>query len=101
MTRFDYEAIEAAGHDVTMLSGLTAGTTTYYCENCASIMLNTHGELALFHPPRGSHAAIDKCWSSLEQWLEVAGPSEPALRDKLKKLHKQQLRQLRRVGGSR
>lgn len=90
---FNYDDFEEkAGHKITLVQGLHAGVSTYYCENCGALVQVGQNSvendaLILFHLPHGSLSTKDKC---------VPGPTqEPnpryytTLREKLKKLEQE------------
>jgi hypothetical protein len=55
-----YDRLEEAGHDITLVVGLQAGVSTYFCERCASIIQLRSDEIRLFHS--GGHGATEsKC----------------------------------------
>jgi hypothetical protein len=64
----DFEALEKAGHDLTMLSPMIGGVTTYYCERCGAIVqmgrsASGHTErMAIFHLPPGSPSKTSECF---------------------------------------
>ena len=57
----DWEALEAAGHNFTMVSGMVAGRSTYYCENCGALLIVTFDAIEVFHVHRGSPSTQERC----------------------------------------
>jgi hypothetical protein len=57
----DWDALEAAGHDLTHCGMLSAGTSLYYCENCGAFMLTRHEGIAVFHVHRGTLSTQERC----------------------------------------
>jgi hypothetical protein len=56
----DFERLEEAGHDLTMLSPMVGGVTTYYCERCGAVVLMAR-TLRFFHLPPGSPSMTSRC----------------------------------------
>lgn len=57
-----YEDLEdKAGHDLTLVAGLHAGVSTYYCENCGALVLTRNGDIEVFHTHRGSLSEQGEC----------------------------------------
>ena len=88
----DYDKLEAAGHDLTLLSFL-AGVSTYFCEHCGAIVRGGPGDEVLFHAPRLVRTAEGACLSrhtaietrdALLDALDAA--KRPPLRDRLKEV---------------
>lgn len=88
----NYDALEAAGHDLTQITGLVAGTTTYYCEHCGALVQTYQGKQTLFHLPTGSWSREDKCLKG-----SAIGPKPKKLKEKLSELERQSLERLRRI----
>lgn len=61
---FDYDAFEGkAGHSITLVQGISAGVSTYYCENCGALVQigGPESKLILFHVPPGSLSNEKMC----------------------------------------
>jgi hypothetical protein len=89
-----WERAEEAGHDFTLVSGLS-GTSTYYCECCAALMIvgQSPSEPEVFHAPRVPltvGATLDRCPAG---WLK----SVERLKDKLDAMNARDLERLRSV----
>jgi hypothetical protein len=59
--RVDFDALENAGHELTHLGMVMAGTSLYYCENCGSLLMIRGEEILFFHVHRGSTSEKDSC----------------------------------------
>lgn len=57
----EYDKLEAAGHEITLLEGISLGITTYFCENCGAIIKMQDGEIVLFHVAKTSTGTREKC----------------------------------------
>jgi hypothetical protein len=57
----DFDALEKAGHDLTMLAPMLAGITTYYCERCGAVVTIGKGVMRVFHLPPGSPSKTSQC----------------------------------------
>ena len=57
----DWDQFEDAGHDFTLLSGHSMGSSTYYCECCGAVLITTSDEVVVFHVPFGSPSTQKKC----------------------------------------
>lgn len=88
----DWDALEAAGHDFTMVTGLFAGTSTYYCENCGVLMLIGNEGVKVFHAPKGSHSRPGLCVA--EPGLH---PTHETLKSKLEELQRQDYERLKEI----
>lgn len=90
----DYDAFEAAGHDLTMLAGMHAGSTTYYCEGCgALVQVKGSLEIVLFHVHKGSWSTQEKC--ALVGF--TASSKRETLKEKLDALNEKSMERLREV----
>jgi hypothetical protein len=78
---FDFEACEErAGHQLTLLQGMMAGVSTYYCERCGALLQigGSASGLLLFHAPPGSGSTPVRCEDRSQ------GLKGPSLKEKLK-----------------
>lgn len=80
-----FEELEKAGHELTLIAGMVAGVSTYYCERCGALVQVGSSqwvlfELRLFHVPKGS-------WSTEKACKEAGGavgtPDRQSLKAKL------------------
>lgn len=95
---FDFDAFEeGAGHSLTMVQGLLAGVSTYYCENCGALVKvgGPEHELILFHVPQGSASTDKKCVKAGTAAGNVH--SKPTLKEKLKKLEAESYERLKAI----
>jgi hypothetical protein len=88
----NYDALEAAGHSLTQITGLVAGTITYYCEHCGALVQTYQGNQTFFHLPTGSWSREEKCLKG-----SAVGPKTKTLREKLDELEKESYERLRRI----
>jgi hypothetical protein len=59
----DLDALEKAGHDLTLVAPMLAGISRYYCERCgAFVTFGQRGVLAVFHLPPGSQSKTSQCF---------------------------------------
>lgn len=63
----DFDKLTDAGHILTLVQGLVAGVSTYYCERCGALLQT--GPMPIFHLPASSKSREDKCVG------EVASPA--------------------------
>jgi hypothetical protein len=56
-----FEELEKAGHALTLVTGMTAGVSTYYCEGCGALVQVAHEGLRLSHVPKGSWSTAKAC----------------------------------------
>ena len=47
----DWDRLEEVGHNFVQISGMTAGRTTYYCENCGALMIVSYEGIEVWHVP--------------------------------------------------
>lgn len=87
-----YDRLEKAGHDVVLVNGLSAGVSTYVCENCGALFKLRNDEVILFHAHPASAASESSCQHS---------PPTPSihrtLREKVKKLEDDNMETFRRA----
>jgi hypothetical protein len=70
-----WATLEEAGHSLTIVSGLIAGRSLYYCEKCAALVLIKDSGILLFHPALYSRPG---CKSTIEKCSHAdASPLEP------------------------
>lgn len=50
--RLDYDAMEAAGHNLTLVAPMHAGRSCYLCENCGAFVISSMGVITVWHHPR-------------------------------------------------
>ena len=95
--KFDWEALEKAGHDFTIVSGMIAGTSTYYCENCGTLMLvrGLGSEAAIFHVPRHTTSTMETCLGIIS--LGEDQPRYETLKSKLEELQRQDYERLKDI----
>jgi len=106
-----YDRLEKAGHDITLVQGMLAGISTYYCENCGALVQvgGPESKLILFHVPPGSLSTEELCMKVksnsgdlpvetarevMQKWL---ARSHETLKDKLKKLQDESYERLRQA----
>lgn len=93
---FDFDDFEEkAGHKLTMVQGLLAGVSTYYCENCGALVRvggPDHG-LVLFHVPKGSWSTEKKC----QRAGGAVGAKFKTLKEKLKELEDEDHERLKAI----
>lgn len=60
---FEHDKLEAGGHTLTLVAGIRAGVSTYWCENCGAVYLSHLGndEHDVFYVPLFSTATKEKC----------------------------------------
>lgn len=56
-----WDQMDAAGHQLTAVSGLHAGYTTYCCEKCGALVIANMDGLQVFHAPPGNETTPEKC----------------------------------------
>ncbi len=88
----DFDVLEEAGHDLSVVSGPMAGVSTYYCESCGALVLMRNVSIEVFHVPSGSQSSEKKCLPVALRPHEVIGPM---LKDKLHELHLRDIERLR------
>jgi hypothetical protein len=91
----DFE--EKAGHELTMVQGLMAGVSTYYCENCGALLRvgGPEHDMILFHVPKGSLSTEKKC---VRAGTASGNPhTKTTLKEKFKKLDEESMERLRRI----
>jgi hypothetical protein len=96
---FDYDAFETAGHKLTLVQGLTAGISTYYCESCGALVKvggPTSG-LVLFHVVPGTLSTERKCVPVGRVGDSPPDLSPASLKEKLQKLADEDMERLRRI----
>jgi hypothetical protein len=94
---FDYDEFEEkAGHELTMVQGLLAGVSTYYCENCGALVRvgGPYSEMLLFHVPRGSLSTESQCVKAGSAAGNVH--TKETLQEKLAKLEREDYEKLKR-----
>lgn len=57
----DWDALEAAGHDFTLVSGPIAGRSTYLCERCSCLLIADSSGVVLLHPAPGTSSSLSAC----------------------------------------
>lgn len=88
-----YERLEAAGHDVTLVHGLTAGVSTYACERCGAVLLLRNDEVILFHVPQALALSSEgRCHPGVPP-----ASGHELLRDKLNRLHAEDMERFRQA----
>ncbi len=95
---FNYDEFEqTAGHDITLVQGMQAGVSTYYCENCGALVQvgGPESKLILFHVPRGSLSTERKCVKGGSGVANVH--SKVSLKEKLKNLQEADYERMKKV----
>lgn len=57
--RLDFDALEAMGHDFTLVAPVHAGRSCYICENCGAFMLATMDAIEIWHHPHRDDPACE------------------------------------------
>ncbi len=79
----DYDALESAGHDLTLVAPMLAGVSTYVCENCGMVFLSGYsGHPPIIHAPR--YVATTEAMCISKRWSGPPGPRVPSLGDKIR-----------------
>jgi hypothetical protein len=84
--KIDYAALEAAGHDLTLVAPVHAGRSCYFCENCGAFVITSMGVITVWHHPRRDDYSC-----------EPASVGRRKLYDKLRSLELQDLERLRAI----
>ncbi len=92
----DWDALEAAGHDLTHCGMLMAGTSLYYCENCGAFMLAGQEGISVFHLPPGSGSTQVRC-PHPGRGRRMAGATFSTLKSKLEALREADLERLKDI----
>jgi len=82
----NYDAIDAAGHSLTLVAPVHAGRSCYFCENCGAFVIASMGVITVWHHPRRDDYSC-----------EPASVGRTNLYDKLRNLELQDLERLRRL----
>jgi hypothetical protein len=107
----DYDKFEKAGHDITLIQGMLAGVSTYYCERCGALVQvgGPESKLILFHVPPGSLSNEKLCVRVHSNPADLSttkarkalkarlARSDETLKAKLKKLQDESYERLRRA----
>jgi hypothetical protein len=73
-----------------MVSGMQAGRTTYYCENCGALVIMTTDGIEVFHVHRGSMSDRDRCHNDVPD-------DAKSLKEKLEEMQQRDYERLKEV----
>jgi len=82
----DFDALEAKGHNLTLVAPLHAGRSCYVCENCGAFVLVKANVIAIWYHP---HRSNDSC--------DPAREGGRALYDQLRALDLRELEKIRNL----
>ena len=92
----DWDALEEAGHNLTMAAPLAIGISTYYCENCGGLLLVRDMEIEIWHVPlTAEDDDIKLCLGTHSRLLHLDKPK--SLKDKLEEMRKRDYERLKEI----